>query len=212
MMPFGDADAPFPWASDPGRIDPREVMRQRLFERRVVALTGRLDELEANWVGAALMTLDATGDESVELRIDSGEGTIGAALTVMDIIGLMGVPVWAVCVGQSTGPAIGVLAAGHHRSVLPHAQLGLFAPNVEASGTARQLEQAVADHLERWDAFTLRLAQLTRQPVDRLRQDAARGRFLTAPEAVDYGLADEIATADGRVVPLRGDQIGFRPR
>lgn len=210
MSPSSDVGPPLGWGL--GRTDPSDVLRQHLFERRIVSLTGPLDELQANSVATALMTLDATGDEAVELRVDSGQGTTGAALTVMDIVGLMGVPVRAVCVGQATGPALGVLGVCHHRSMLPHARLGLFEPGMEASGTALQLEQAVADHLGRWTSLLARLAESTGQPVDRLRQDAAQGRFLTAAEAVDYGLVDEIATAEGRLIPLREDRIGFRPR
>ncbi len=207
-----DNVSPFPWGGDQGHADPADLLRRQLFDRRIVPLTGRLDELQANSVVSALMTLDAIGDEAVELRLDSGEGTLGAALTVMDVVRLMGVPVRAVCVGQATGPSVGVLAACHHRLVLPHTRLGLFEPALEVSGTALQLEHAVADHVGRWNSLLARLAEATGQPVDRIRQDAARGRFLTAVEAVDYGLVDEIATPDGRPVPLREDRIGFRPR
>lgn len=63
-------------------------MQRQLFERRIVSLTGDLDDEAANTLGVALMTLDATGDDPVRLQIDSGDGTVTAALAVMDIVDL----------------------------------------------------------------------------------------------------------------------------
>jgi ATP-dependent Clp protease protease subunit len=188
------------------------VIRRQLFDRRVVTLGGRLDEEEANRVGVALMALDATGDESVHLQIDSGEGSVGAALTLMDIIELLGVPVRAMCMGQAIGPSVGVLAVCHHRMVSPRARLRLFEPPVELSGSARQLEQMAAAHLDRWTLFCSRLSELTGQPLERVVDDAAAGRFLTAEEAVGYGLADEVATPQARMYRLPGRPMGFGPR
>ena len=195
---------------DPG--DPQGAMRRLLFDRRIVTLTGRLDNEAANGVGAALMTLDATGDEPVSLQIDSGEGAVAAALTLMDVIDLLGVPVHAVCIGQAVGPAVGVLAVCHHRVVSPHSVIRLVEPRVELEGSAGQLEQMAALHLRQWRAFCSRLSEATGRPTEQLLHDAAQGRFLDAGEAVAYGLADVVATPDARMFRLPGPTLGFRPR
>jgi ATP-dependent Clp protease protease subunit len=197
--------------SGAGWSDPSDLLRRQLFERRMVALTGRLDDEQANGVGVALMALDASGDEAVQLQIASDDGTIGAALALMDIVELLGVPVRATCVGAA-GPALGVLAVCHHRTVSPHARLRLYEPPVEFTGRARQLEQMATMHMDQWGQFCTRLAEVTGQPVDRLRSDAATGRFLTAEEAVRYGLADEVAAPDARVYRLPDRPMGFGPR
>lgn len=192
--------------------DPAAWMRRQLFERRVVLVSGTLDAMAANQVGAALMTLDATGDTPVVLQIDSGEGTVDAALTLMDIIDLLGVPVHATCVGQAAGPALGVLAVGDRRAVSPHARLRLFEPAIEVCGPAHQIGELASAHRDRMTAFWTRLSEVTGRPVDRIRDDAAIGRYLSADEAVAYGLADEVAAPDARIHRLPGRPIGFRPR
>lgn len=208
-MPNGYPEGP---DSGPELTDPRGWMQRQLFERRIVSLAGDLDDETANDVGVALMTLDATGDDPAQLQIDSGGGTIAAALALMDIIDLLGVPVRASCIGQVAGPAVGVLTVCNHRSVSPHTRLRLIEPTVEVEGHAREIEQLASVHLDRWTLFCTRVSQVAGQPLVQVRKDAARGRFFTAEEAVSYGLADEVATPDARLYRLPGRSIGFRPR
>ena len=147
----------------------------------------------------------------MELRITSPGGTVGAALAVIDVIGLVGVPVQAVATGRVHGPALGVLAACHRRSVADHTSLRLVEPEVEFRGSATQIDGQVAAHREEWESFCRCLAAAAHRSVEEVVADAAAGRFLTAREAVGYGIADEIARqgADIHLLPRRG--IGFRP-
>ncbi|HEY5096620.1 MAG TPA: ATP-dependent Clp protease proteolytic subunit [Acidimicrobiales bacterium] len=193
-------------------LGPEEWLRRRLFERRMVVLTGPLDDRRAGEVGASLMTLDASGDGAVDLQIDCAGGSTGAALALMDIVDLLGVPVRAWCTGQAAGPALGVLAVCAHRALSPHARVHLTEPRVEWEGSARQLEQLAAAHADQWTMFCRRVAEATGQDADRIGRDADRGRFLTAPEAVAYGLADEVVAPDARIERFPGRPIGFRPR
>ena len=203
---------PFGTESSEPTMGSLAMVRQQLFERRIVLLSGVLDDQTATSVGAGLMTLDATGDDPVQLQIDSGDGSVGAALALMDIIDLLGVPVLTWCKGQAVGPALGVLAVGTHRMVSPHAQLRLFEPSLSVRGNARQIEQLATAHLDQWSNYCSRLSSATGQPVDCVRDDAARGRYLSGPEAVDYGLADEVATPTARVYHLPSRPIGFGKR
>ena len=173
-----------------------EWLRVQLFQRRTVVLTGELDDPTVNALSMALMTLDADGDDAVHLRIDSGGGSVACALAVMDVIDLLGVPVHAVCMGQAVGPAVGVLAVCPRRILAPHARLGILEPTAEFGGTAHQIEQLASAHVDQWTVFCTRLGEATGQPVDRIVEDASRGCFLTAEAALDYGLADEIASPD----------------
>jgi ATP-dependent Clp protease, protease subunit len=204
----------FPAEPDGGSAarGPEEWLRRRLFERRMVVLTGPLDDGRAGEVGASLMTLDASGDGAVDLQIDSRGGSTGAALALMDIVDLLGVPVRAWCTGQAAGPALGVLAVCAHRALSPHARVQLTEPRVEWEGSARQLELLAAAHAGQWTMFLRRVAEATGQDADRIRRDADRGRFLTPTEAVAYGLADEVVAPDARIERFPGRPIGFRPR
>jgi ATP-dependent Clp protease protease subunit len=186
-------------------------MTQQLLGRRVVLLSGRLDHDEGNRVAAALMTLDATGDEPVHLRIDSGDGTVEAALALVDVVDLLGVPVHGHCVGRVAGPSLAVLAVAHRRTIAPHGSLLLVEPSVELRGSARQLEQSAAAHLDSWEAWCRRLSEATGQPMARIREDAARGRGFSADEAVAYGLVDEVVRPEARLYRLPGRPFGFSP-
>jgi ATP-dependent Clp protease protease subunit len=204
----------FPGGPDGGSaaaVDPQEWLRRRLFDRRVVILDGPLDDARSNQVGASLMTLDANGDGAIDLQIASRGGTTGAALALMDVVDLLGVPVRAWCTGQAAGTAVGVLAVCDHRTMSPHARLHLTEPSVEFEGSARLLQQLAAAHADHWARFCHRLAEATGQAVDRVEDDTARGRFLTASEAVAYGLVDDVATPDARIQRLPGRPMGFRP-
>jgi len=187
-------------------------MEKKLFELRIVLLSGPLDDQVAHELGAELMTLDAVGDGSIHLQIDSAGGSLSAALTLMDIIDVLGVPVRASCVGQAAGPSIGVLAACSHRLMSAHARLRLLEPSVQVQGNARQLEQLAAAHIDQWTAFCTRLSELTGQPTERVLDDADRGRFFSAGEAIEYGLVDEVAAPDARMYRLPGRTIGFGSR
>jgi ATP-dependent Clp protease protease subunit len=187
-------------------------MYKKLFDLRIVLLSGPLDDSVAHEVGAALMTLDAVGDGPVHLQIDSDGGTLTAALTLIDIIDVLGVPVRASCVGQAAGPAVGVLAVCSQRLMSAHARVRLVEPSLELRGSARQLEQLASAHADQWTAFCTRLSEACGQPLAQVLDDAGHGRFLSAQEAIDYGLADEVAAPDAQVYRLPGRPIGFGPR
>lgn len=193
---------------DPGRPSARD----RLFDRRVVFLWGYLDDALASHLAAELMTLDATGDDPVQLHIDSPGGTLEAALCLIDVIDLLGVELTATCVGQAAGPAIGPLAVAHHRRATPHARFRLCEPVFELSGPARDLEAWAAHNRAQLRQFSQRLAASLGSPPEALERDLAAGRFLDATQALEYGLIDEICGSLGRVYPLPGPRLGFTPR
>ncbi len=197
---------------DGASVDPEEWMRRRLLEHRVVTLVGPLDDMAATQVGAALMTLDADGDGSIELRMDSPGGSTGAALALMDVIDLLGVVVRGWCTGQVAGPAVGVLAVCHRRTISPHARVHLAEPRTGFEGDARLLQRLAEDHADRWAMFCHRLAEATGRTAEQIAEDARRGLFLAADEAVAYGIVDRVATPDtprGRIAPR---PLGFGPR
>ena len=196
--------------------DPNEnwhrSVRERLFAQRVAFLWGWLDDTTVNEVAAQLMTLDATGDEPVHLHLDSPGGTLGAALSLIDVIDLLGVELHATCVGQLVGPPVGVLAVAHQRRCTPHARFRLRDPEVEFQGPARDLEAFAAAHNDQLHRFRARLADAVRQPAERIARDMDAGRFLDADQALEYGLVDDICARPAAVYPLYPRPLGFRPQ
>src|SRR5262245_39597821 len=103
----------------PGPIS--DWLRQQLLERRIILLTGELDEGRANETAAALLTLDAVSDEPIDLYVDSPDGTLGAAFALIDVLDANHAAVRIHCRGRLGGPAIGLLAACDRRVAAPHA-------------------------------------------------------------------------------------------
>lgn len=183
--------APRPEES-PGRGGPPAWLQERLFERRMVFVTGRLDDAVAARAAAELMTLDATGDGPIELSLDSPDGTLEAAFVLIDTLDLLHAPVRAHCRGQAGGPALGVVAVAAQRSASPHASFRLAQPTVQLSGAADRLAAQSQQHQERLRRFEARLAQATGRPPEEISRDMQRGRYLDAREALAYGLIDAI--------------------
>jgi ATP-dependent Clp protease protease subunit len=199
-----------------GREALSEALSRRLFEQRVVLLHGPLDDLSVTRVSAELMTLDADGDDPVTLRVDCGEGGPALALTLMDVVELMGVPVRALCLGQVGEGAVGVVAVCARRAALPNTRFALREPSSGAPSPVhvRNVAQWAELRADERDRFCARVAAAAGRPVDEVRDDLVRGRYLGAPDAVSYGLIDEVYRPGADIKKLPGPPsppIGFRP-
>jgi ATP-dependent Clp protease protease subunit len=184
-------------------------LREKLFERRTVLLTGDLAEV-ANRCAAELMTLDATADAPIDLRIDCTGGSLDDAFAVLDVVDLVSVPVHATCIGRADGPVVGVLAVADHRVVAPHALIRLHEGEARSfCGSAGDLAAFAASNREHVERFCERLAEASGQTVDVIRDLLERRRPLHAEKAHRLGLVDEVASRDAeiRMFPRR---VGFR--
>ena len=170
---------PSPW---PGRV------YERLFERRIVLAHGELNDEAATSLCAQLLTLDAERNEPIRLEMTGLTAGLGAALTVMGVLDVLRVPVRACAGGQIGGPALGVLAAATQRHAYPNAVFLLSEPRLDFEGSATSLSSREEQVRGMMDALYLRLADVTGREVDEIRAHARRGRYLTADEAIAYGL------------------------
>ena len=176
----GDGRSVPSWAGD---------VRAQLLARRIVLLRGPLDDELAGQAVAELMMLDH-GAERVVLHVDSAGGPLHAAFGVIDTIDAMSVPVEVVCVGRAEGSAVAVVAAAPWREAAPHARFFLSEPRSSVSGRAAEVEAWSAQYTAELARLVERLARATGRPAEHLEADIAAGRWLTAPQAVDYGLVD----------------------
>jgi ATP-dependent Clp protease protease subunit len=163
-----------------------------LHGRRVVLLTGRLDDSVAARVVATLLSLDAAGPAPIELHVSSADGTLEAAFVLIDTLSRMRAPVHARCRGEVGTPAIGVVAAAGHRSASPHTRFHLAQPRARFSGSPDQIAAHARAHRDLLVQLQAHLARSTRRPVDDIADDMLRGRYLDAREALAYGLIDEV--------------------
>lgn len=170
-------------------------LEERLFDQRIVMIRGPLTAETATAVAAALLTLDAAGPDPVQLHVASSGGDLGAALAVIDVIDAMAAPVHAVVTSEASGAVIAVLAAATRRAAYRHARFRLTEPRAAGvTGTADEVAAAAGQHLRELEEITLRLVEVTGQPRSRVEDDLSAGRGLTAQEALEYGLLDEVVT------------------
>jgi ATP-dependent Clp protease, protease subunit len=168
-------------------------LEERLFDQRIVMVRGPLTGEGATGIAAALLTLDAAGPAPVQLHVASNGGDIGAALSVIDVIDAMAAPVHAVVTSQAGGAVVAVLAAAEKRAAYRHARFKLNEPRASGvTGTADEVARAAGQHLRELEEIILRLVAVTGQSRSRVEDDLSAGRNLTAQEALEYGLLDEI--------------------
>jgi ATP-dependent Clp protease protease subunit len=188
-------------------------LRDRLFDQRLVFLRGELSDELAGRVAAELMFLDASGDDPIDLYIDSPGGSLEAAFTVMDTIDLVGIDVIATCVGRVEGSAVGAVAVAHRRRATPNARFRLSQPTATMTGRASELDAWARDRAHQMAQFVRRIAEATRQPVEHVEAALDTGQYLDAEGALRYGLIDEVVPIASR---RRSDGVkrmppGFRP-
>jgi ATP-dependent Clp protease protease subunit len=169
-------------------------LQEKLFERRIVLLTGDLDENAAGEAAAALTALDAAGHAPIELHVDSAEGTLEAAFAVIDTIDQLRAPVRALCRGQVGGTVVGVLASADRRTATPHTRFRLAQPAARFSGPPEVIAARNRQQQDLLWRLYARLARRTGRPAEEIAEDIRNGRFLTAREALEYGLIDQIAS------------------
>jgi ATP-dependent Clp protease, protease subunit len=192
-FPFHQPDPDHEPGAPAGGNEMPPWLQERLFDRRIVMLSGPLTGAAASHAAAALMTLDAFAVDPVQLHVTAVDGELSAAFAVVDAISSMRARVDAVVPSLAGGAALAVLAAAHRRLAFPHARLKLMEPRTEmAAGTAEKVAGAAGQYLRELDELIEALAKLTKQPRSRIEDDLSAGRVLTAAEAKEYGLIDEI--------------------
>jgi ATP-dependent Clp protease protease subunit len=167
-------------------------LQAQLFERRIVLLTRPLDDHAAAEVAAALSSLDAAGPAPIELHVASGDGILGATFVVIDTIDRLRAPVHARCRGVVGGTVVGVVASAERSAATPHTRFRLAQPTARFSGPPETIAAQSRHQQDLLWRLYARLARRTARPAEEIAEDIRRGRYLTAREALDYGLIDDI--------------------
>jgi ATP-dependent Clp protease, protease subunit len=166
-------------------------LAERLFDQRVVTLSGELDTDAVNRAVAELALLDATGNDPVRLRLSGVGVDLEGALTLVDALDLVGVPVHATSLGTLSGPAVAVLAVADRRVAGAHAMVRLCEPRAPRGVPGYEVEAWAAEHARQLRRLQERLAAACGRPVDEVAADMRAGRLLDAEEARAYGLVDD---------------------
>jgi ATP-dependent Clp protease protease subunit len=171
---------------------------ERLLAKRVILAHGRVDDPAATTLTAQLLTLDAEAIEPIHLQLRVSVTEPEAAVTLIDVLDQMLAPVCATVLGEIGGASLAVLAAAPLRRAAPHATFRLVEPcgrllKPGMTATAAGLGAEADRRNALLDILYGRIAARAGKAVDEVRRDAQQKRYLTAVEALEYGLADEIA-------------------
>ena len=176
-----------------------EWLQRELLARRTVLMTGVLTPDRAAAAAAALMTLDAADRAPIVVHLDSGDGALEAAFTLIDAAAALTAPLHVWCRGQVGGPVLGLLGVAERRSAAPHARFHLCQPRARFDGTPDAI--AAQSRLQQdllWRLYAL-LARRTGRPAEEIAEDMRRGVYLDAEEARVYGLVDAVTGRGGQV-------------
>ncbi|WNC17836.1 ATP-dependent Clp endopeptidase proteolytic subunit ClpP [Brevibacillus brevis] len=171
----------------------------RLLKDRIIFLGTPINDTVANIVVAQLLFLQAEDpDKDISLYINSPGGSITAGMAIYDTMNFIKPAVSTICIGMAASMGAFLLAAGEKgkRFALPNSEVMIHQPLGGAQGQASDIEIAAKRILKMRDHLNKILAERTGQPLERIQKDTDRDNFLTAAEAVEYGLIDKVITSE----------------
>ena len=178
-----------------GRGERAYDIYSRLLKDRIVFLGGDIEDYRANLIIAQLLFLQNENAEAdISIYINSPGGIITSGMAVYDTMQFVGCNVRTYCIGQASSMAAVLLAAGTKgkRYVLPNSRVLIHQPMGGARGSATDIGIQAEEILRMRQRLNEILAEHTGQTVEKIAQDVDRDRFMSAEQAVEYGLADEI--------------------
>jgi ATP-dependent Clp protease protease subunit len=178
-----------------GRGERAYDIYSRLLEDRIVFIGSAVDDHIANVVIAQLLFLDSEDPEKdVMLYINSPGGSVTAGLAIYDTMQYLHCDVATVCMGQAGSMASFLLCAGTKgkRYALPHARVMIHQPLAGFQGQATDIEIHTKEILKTRDTLNELYSKHTGQPTDRIKNDTDRDNFMSAAQAKEYGIIDEV--------------------
>ncbi len=175
----------------------------RLLKERVVFLVGEVNDQTANLVVAQLLFLESENpDKDISLYINSPGGSVTAGMSIYDTMQFIKPDVSTMCLGFAASMGAFLLAAGAKgkRYSLPNSKIMIHQVLGGAHGQATDIEIHARDILRTKEQMNRILAERTGQPLEKVQNDTERDYFMTADEAKDYGLVDQVIARRGETV------------
>lgn len=171
----------------------------KLFEKRILFMKGPLEDDVADNLVAQMLALDAENQDDITLYVNSPGGVISGLFAIYDTMQLIGSKVNTRCIGMAASAAAVILASGTGvRSATENARVMIHQPLGGARGTARDIEIQAKNIVFLRQRINEVLAERTGQSVEKVAKDTDRDYWMTAEDAKEYGLVDEIVQPDGR--------------
>ena len=169
----------------------------RLLKERIVLPCDEVNDVTASLVVAQLLFLDSEDPtKDIQLYINSPGGSVTAGLAIYDTMQLVRADVSTICMGMAASMGAFLLAGGAKgkRYVLPNAEVMIHQPSGGSQGQATDIKIQAEHILATKERLNRILAENTGKPIEVIEKDTDRDNWLTAEEAVAYGLVDEIIT------------------
>lgn len=169
----------------------------RLLRERIIMVNGQIEETLANLVVAQLLFLAAEdGKREINVYINSPGGSVTAGLAIYDTMRILPCPVSTTCVGLAASFGTILLMAGDRglRRSLPHARIHMHQPLIQGGigGQATDIDIQAREILHTRDVLTEIIQHHTGQSLERIKRDTERDFFMSATEALEYGIIDEV--------------------
>ena len=167
----------------------------RLLKDRIIMLSGEINDAVANSVVAQLLFLESQDSEKdIALYINSPGGSVTAGMAIFDTMNFIKPDVSTICVGMAASMGAFLLASGAKgkRYSLPNSEILIHQPLGGAQGQATEIQIAAEHILKIRDKMNKILAEKTGKPIEQIKLDTERDKYMFAEEAKEYGLIDEI--------------------
>ncbi len=178
-----------------GRGERAYDIYSRLLKERIVFLGGEINDPVADLVIAQFLFLEAEDpDKDIHLYINSPGGVVTAGMAIFDTMNYIKAPVSTICIGQAASMGAVLLAAGEKgkRFALPHARIMIHQPSGGSRGQATDIMIQAEEILRMKRELNRLLAEMSGQSVERIESDTERDFFMSADEALQYGLIDAV--------------------
>ena len=174
----------------------------RLLNDRIVFLGEQIDDAVANTVVAQLLHLESEDpDKDISLYINSPGGSISAGLAILDTMNFIKCDVSTICIGLCASMASVLLAGGQKskRYILPNSEVLIHQPMGGAGNGTQETDMAIiAEHMKKTrEKMNMILSNSTGQDLKTIQRDTERDNWMSAQEALEYGIVDEIITKHG---------------
>ena len=169
----------------------------RLLKERVIFMVGPVNDQMANLIVAQLLFLESENpDKDISLYINSPGGSVSAGLAIFDTMNFIKPDVSTLCTGLAASMGAFLLAAGTKgkRFSLPNSRVMIHQPSGGSQGMASDIEIQAKEILYLRERLNKIMAERTGQTIEQIHKDTDRDRFMSAEEAVEYGLIDQVLT------------------
>ena len=178
-----------------GRGERAYDIYSRLLRERIIFLVGPVNDQSANLVVAQLLFLESENpDKDIFFYINSPGGSVSAGMSIFDTMQFIKPQVSTLCMGIAASMGAFLLSAGAKgkRLALPNSRIMIHQPSGGASGQATDIEIQAREILKLRESLNAIMAERTGQPIEKIRLDSERDYFMSATEAKDYGLIDQV--------------------